>query len=230
MVNFSDYFNQLFFFNPYYVIPFLFAVVILYVQWSERGNKNFLVLSTQIFGIFSFTISAEYIFIFLLTDSLPSSLSWLHKILLGIGVLITLLVIFQHTTEGTCIGTWISNILNKYFLPKAIPISISPFSEQLEKLQEIRENIMVGDKQEFNMSFQSFLEIGSSIIMTLERIYSNDNNHIKIIKNIYDSCKKEFIDLNGTIGTNPLDNMKKISIANSISEFIGNIDGFTKRI
>lgn len=222
MVNFSDYLNMLFFFDPYSVIPFLLALIIFYVQWSEKGNKNIIILSMQIFGVFFFSLSSEYFYIFLWTDSMPGSLSWLHKILLGTGVFIALLIIFQHATEGTRVGTLISNVLNKYFLPKEVPISISPFSEQLEKLHDIRKNIMVCNNQEIDIEFQSFLEIGSSILMTLERIYPNDQ--IKKITDIYDCCKKDYIDINGPIG------MKKISIANSISEFIGNIDGFTKRI
>lgn len=225
MVNWFDYI--IFFPSKYYIIPSILAAAVFLAQWYEGGNKNFLFLVIQIFGIFSFTTSAEYIFIFLITESLPESLATLDKILLGIGVLITFLVIFRYATEGTRIGAWTSNVLNKYFLPKAIPVSISPFNEQLIKLQEIRENLMTGNKLQVNKTYLAFFEIGSSILVVLQRIYSKNWENLEIIQTAYNCCKKDFMDMSDG---QQLDDEKRTKIAVSISEFIGILDGFTKKV
>lgn len=175
--------------NLYYIFPFIFACVVFYVQ-SKKGNTNFIILLFSCSGIFSITTSFEYILIFIFTESLIESPSLLDKIILLIGMLFAFLVTFLHTTEGTWIGNRITNILNNYFLPKPTLMPISPFTEPLEELRSLRENIMTGDEYQVNNAHQVFLEIGSSIRMLLTKNCPVNSEDITHIQTLYDSCKK----------------------------------------
>lgn len=181
---------------------------------------------TRAAGIFSISLLAEYIFIFLITDSLPESLALYQKLIMGAVVIFTFLIVLNHATEGTRVGIWTSNILNKYFWQQPMPTPVFPFSEQLEKLRKIRDSIMTGDKQYINNAFQSFFEIGSSFLTSIGGIHSNNEDDIKVIQTAYDRCKKDFLDMNKL---QQLSDETKAKIAGSISEFIGTIDGFTKK-
>lgn len=209
--------------NLYYIFPFIFACVVFYVQ-SKKGNTNFIILLFSCSGIFSITTSFEYILIFLFTESLPESIASFDKIILGFGTLIVLLVIFRHTTEGTWIGNWTDNILNKYVIPNPTPMPISPFMEPLEKLRSLRENIMTGDEHQVNNAHQVFLEIGSSIRMSLTKNCPVNSEDVPCIQTLYDSCKKNFEDL---CDSQIVSDREKT--AGSLSEFIGSVDGFTKQ-
>lgn len=214
------------FLNPYYMIPAIFTIIVLVSHW-KKGNMNLPSSIISSFEIFSITNSVEYIIIFLITESLPKSLESIDKIILGLSTLVTFLVIFRHTTEGTWIGSRVDNILNKYILTKPVLISMSPFIEELGKLRSLRENIMSGNRTQINNAYQVFLENGSSIVMSLTRIHTANNINITRIQTLYDCCKKDFKDLTDT----QIFNIERLTkTAGSVSEFIGVVDGFIKRI
>lgn len=211
--------------NPYYFLPFIFASVVLYVQ-LKKGNTYLMSLIISVFEIFSITTSVEYILIFIFTGSLPKSIELLDKIILFIGTSITFLFMFRHTTESTRIGNQIDIILNKYFLPKPTPTSISPFMEQLEQLKSLRENMIIGNKDQVNNAYNVFLENGTSIMMSLVKNSHINNEDITQIRTLFDHCKEDFKNM---CDYQIFDEKQKVKTAGSLSEFIGSVDGFTKQ-
>ena len=207
----------------YYIIPFIFAFIVLYVQW-KKGNKYLLSLTFFSFEIFSITTSFEYIFIFLFTESLPKSIALLDKIILFFGTLIAFLIIFLHTTEGSWIGNRIDDILNKYLLPKPMLMPVSPFAEQLEKLKQSREEINTGNKDQVNNSYQIFLENGSSIIMSLTKNSNSNHEDITQIQTQYNTCKENFEYM---CHGQTFEGAQIVKTAGSVSVFIGLVGGFT---
>lgn len=210
----------------YYIIPFIFATVVLYVQ-LRKGVKNFLILGFFCTEIFSITTSFEYISAFLITETLPKSLMFLDKIILLYGTLIAFLLIFHHSTEGSWIGTQIDNILNKYVFSKPMMMPVSPFIEELEKLKSSREELNTGNKEQVNNSYQVFLENGSFIMKSLANNGNINREDITIIQTLFDNCKKNFKYM--------CDNqifMKEqiVETGGLVSEFIGTIGGFTKQL
>lgn len=211
-------------FNAYYILPFILAFMVLYVQ-LKKGNKYILSLTFFTFEIFSITTSVEYILIFIFTESLPKSIALLDKIILILGTFIAFLVIFHHATEGTRIGYWIDNILYKYCLSPT-PMSISPFIEQLQELKSARDNIMTQNKDQVNSAYQVFLENGSSIMTSITKNGLINDEEIKQIEILFDNCKKDFGDM---CDYQIFDLQKIVKTSGSISEFIGSVDGITKQ-
>ena len=213
-------------FNLYYILPFIFAFIVLCVQW-KKGNKYFVSLMFFSVEIFSITTSFEYICIFLATESLPKSIAFIDKIILFFGALIAFLTIFLHTTEGSWIGNRIDDILNKYLLPKPMLMPISPFAEQLENLKSLGKKINTGNKDSVNNSYQIFLENGSSIMMSLTKNGYFNNGEDEQIQTLFDECK---INFEGMCDHQFFEGRQIVKTAASVSQFIGSIEGFTKQL
>ena len=210
----------------YYILPFIFAAVVFYVQ-LKKGNQNFMSLVLFCTEIFSITTSFEYISLFIVTGTLPKSLIFLDKIILLYGTLIAFLLIFHHTTEGSWIGTQIDNILKKHVFNKPMLIPVSPFTEELEKLKSLREELNTGNKEQVNISYQVFLENGSFIMRSLTKNGHFDREDIKLIQILFDNCKKNFKNM---CDKQIFMKEKIVETGGSLSEFIGSIDGFTKQL
>lgn len=222
MVDWLSFLQVFVFFNPYYILPSIFSGMVFLSQWRERANKKLIILLMLTAGIFSISLSFEYILIFLITESLPESLPLRDKLIIGAGITFSFLVILCYATEGTRIGTWISKFLNKYFWQGAIIVPVSPFTKQLGKLQELKEKIMIGDGHQLEKMYTDFLENGASILIMLQKTNPKPEQETKVLQEAYENCEQNFISLCNGQHTNEL----RIKTAGSVSKFIGMLDAF----
>ncbi|GBE19279.1 hypothetical protein BMS3Abin16_01894 [archaeon BMS3Abin16] len=207
--------------NLYYIIPGVFALVVFWVQFSERNTK-IMPLFLQISGIFSFILSIEYSAIILLLDRpLPAPLSTFDKGLAGVALIIILLIGFHYSTEGTKLGNWLSNILDNHISWRVpVPVPVSLLDEQLEKLREVREAINTGEESQLEPACQTVLESCAGVSILLQEVTHRRGEEIKLS---IEKCKHEFQELSSFPS---LQQRRKSS--NSLSDLIGVLNATTR--
>lgn len=201
------------------IIPTIFALITVYIQWKK--DVGIIIVALYAFEVLSIATGSEYILISAITDSPIKVSSPFDRIILVISAIIMFLTIFSHISRDTWIGDQTNRMLNK-FLGTKHKLILYSFIDQLENIRLAKDNIKVGDKNQISNTRDIFIENATYIMTSLDQ-----TPYVAQIQNIFDICEKNFDDL---CNSQHVTEEQKVKIRGSISKFIGIITAIEKRL
>jgi hypothetical protein len=174
------------------------------------------------------TLSAEYLLIFLIFGSLPQAIGSFEKIVLSIGIVITLLIIVRDCSNGTRLGDWITKILRIFSNYEENVIPIGPFNEQLKRLLTLKEQIQKGNRDQILSAHFEFTHTGKSIVTLLKYKHNlssdfpENNQKAEEAEHLFNECDDKF-----TAFFDQPENEERLieEISRAVSNFIGFVEG-----
>jgi len=218
-----------FFFNlipvyRYHIIPACLSAILFLSFLFSQQRKNLISIILQIATVFSITLTVEYLLIFLIFGTLHGTIGLFEKIVLGLGIIFTLLIVVRESSKGTNFGKLISRLLEKfsYFEENVIPVG--PFTEQLTKLQLLNDKIQIGDRNQISSAYSEFVHYGEQILTLLCRTPEIGRDRCQEAKNMFDDCEACFKEICYQ-PENMCGPFAKTKATVAVSKFIGLIEG-----
>jgi hypothetical protein len=227
MTDIWTFLSEFFHVYQYHIIPAILSGVMFLFLCFSKQRKNLISIILQVASIFSITLSAEYLLIFLIFDSLPEAIGLFEKTVLGIGIVITLLIVIRDCSNGTRLGDWITKILGTFSNYEENLIPIGPFSEQLKKLLALNDQIQKGNKEQISSAYFEFTHIGKSIVTFLKynptSACGESNLKYEEAQQLFNECDVCFKQI--YLPENEFNEILKTNTSITVSNFIGFVEG-----